>query len=90
MSWLFLLFNVLTLINFTEKNDMVTAVQDKNKTTITISRRLTKKELERVINYIDLPVITPRKSVTRKDLKKLADEIGDTMWKKFAKQRGLK
>ncbi len=68
---------------------MVTAVQEKDKTTITISRRLSKKELESVISFIDLPVVKPRKGVTKKKIQELADEITADAWKKFAAKRGL-
>jgi hypothetical protein len=66
---------------------MTTAVQDKNKTVITISRRIPKKELERIIRYIDLPVIKPRKGVTKKMIQELADEMTAGMAERFNKER---
>ena len=67
---------------------MVTTAQKRNETIITVSRRLSKKELERIVRYIDLPVITPRKRVTKKEIQELADEITKGMAGRFNKQRG--
>lgn len=69
---------------------MVTTKQEKDKTTIIIRRRLRKKELDRVLDYISFLEIKPRKTVTRKQIKELADEINEAAWKKFKKAKGLK
>ncbi len=76
------------LTNFSKRIGMVTAIQDKNKTTITISRRLSKKELERVINYINLPGAKSGKRVSKKKIQELADEITEGAWKRLMKERG--
>ena len=68
---------------------MITAVKDKNKTTITIPRRLSKKELERLSRFIDTPAIQPATKNNKKSIQALADEITGNAWKKFGKQRGL-
>jgi len=62
-------------------------VQEKNKMVITIHWRVPNKKLEQIIRLIDLPVIKPRKSVTKKMIQKLADEITTGMVKRFEEER---
>lgn len=69
---------------------MITTRQDKEKTTIIIPRRLRKKELDRVVEYISYVAIKPRKTVTGKQIQELADRINEAAWKKFKKMKGIK
>jgi len=69
---------------------MITAKQEKDKTTIIIPRRLKKAELNRILNYLSLPEIKPKKTVTKRQIQKLADEINAAAWKRFKKVRGIK
>ena len=69
---------------------MITAKQEKDKTTIIIPRRLKKAELTRIVNYLSLPEIKPKKTVTKRQIQKLADEINAAAWKRFKKVRGIK
>lgn len=68
---------------------MVTAVQNKNKTTIIISRRLSKSELERVVKFLHYRTVKPQKGLTKVQVKEVADEITNSAWARFAKERGL-
>ena len=49
---------------------MITAKQEKDKTTIIIPRRLKKAELTRILNYLSLPEIKPKKTVTKRQIQK--------------------
>ncbi len=69
---------------------MVTTKQEKDKTTIVIPRRLRKKELENIVEYISYLDIRPKKGVTKKQIQELADEINEAAWEKFKKARGIK
>jgi hypothetical protein len=69
---------------------MITAKQDKDRTTIIIPRKLRKKELDRVIEYISFLEIKPKKTVTKKQIQELADEINTAAWERFKKAKGLK
>ena len=70
---------------------MITAKQEKNKTTIVVPRRLRKTELDRVIHYLSFLEIKPnKKTVSKKAIQKLADEVNATAWQRFKKARGTK
>ena len=69
---------------------MITAKQEKDRTTIIIPRRLKKKELDSVIDYISFIEIKPKKTVTKKQIQELADEINTAAWERFKKAKGLK
>jgi len=68
---------------------MITTKQEKNKTTIIIPRRLKKAELNQVLNYLAMPEIKPKKRVTKKQIRELADEIKKSAWEKLKKKRGF-
>ena len=69
---------------------MITAKQEKDKTTIIVPRRLRKAELERVINYLSSPAIRQKKGVTRKQIQRLANEVTKNAWEKLKQKRGFK
>jgi hypothetical protein len=80
---------VRLFVYFYKKTGMVTAVQNKNKTTITISRRLSKSELERVVKFLHYRTVKPQKGLKKVQVKEVADEITNGAWSRFAKERGL-
>jgi hypothetical protein len=70
---------------------MITAKQEKNKTTIIVPRRLRKTELDRVMRYLSFLEIKPnKKTVSKKAIQKLADEVNTAAWERFRKMRGIK
>lgn len=69
---------------------MITTKQEGDQTTIVIPRRLRKRELEKIIEYISFLDIRPKKGVTKKKIQQLADEINEAAWEKFKKARGIK
>ena len=69
---------------------MVTTKQEKDKTTIIVSRRLRKSELQRAVRYLSFIEIKPKTKTSKKQIQELADEIDNSAWKKFQKLRGLK
>ncbi|MES1219297.1 MAG: hypothetical protein ABUT20_27575 [Bacteroidota bacterium] len=68
---------------------MITTKQEKNKTTIIIPRRLKKRELDQLLNYLSLPEIKPKKTVTKKQIKEMADKVTNAAWEKLKKKRGF-
>ena len=69
---------------------MITTKQEKDKTTIIVSRRLRKTELERAIRYLSFIEIRPTAKTTKKQILKLAGEVDDAAWERFEKLRNLK
>ncbi len=68
---------------------MVTAVQNKYKTTITIARRMSKSELERLVTYINHNTVKPQKHIKKAQIKQLGDEITEGIWNRFMKERSM-
>jgi len=68
---------------------MITAKQEKDKTTIIVSRRLRKNELERAIRYLSFIEIRPKVKTTKEQILKLANEIDAAAWQRFKTLRGL-
>lgn len=66
----------------------ITTKQEKDKTTIVVGRRLRKTELEWVINFLSVKE-KPRKTITRKQIQQLADEVTRGTWEKLKKKRGF-
>lgn len=69
---------------------MITTKLEKDKTTITIPRRMRKKELEKAVSYLSFLEITPKKTVSKKQIQELADEINLAAWERFKKAKGIK
>ena len=68
---------------------MITTKQEKDKTTIIVSRRLRKFELERAVRYLSSIEIKPKAKTTRKQIKEIAREVDNAAWQRFKKLRGL-
>jgi len=68
---------------------MVTTVQNKNNTTITIARRLSKNELERLVTYINRSAVKPQKHIKKAQAKQIGYEITQGIWNRFVKEHGL-
>jgi len=68
---------------------MVTAVQHKDKTTITIARRLSKSEVERLVTYLNHNTAKPQKQLKKSQIKQMGDEITEGIWNRFMKERNL-
>lgn len=69
---------------------MITTKQEKDKTTIIVSRRLRKAELERAIRYLSFIEIRPKANATKKQILNLASEVDVAAWERFKKLRDLK
>ena len=69
---------------------MITTKQEKDKTTIVVSRRLRKAELDRAIRYLSFIEISPKTKTTKKNVRELAGEIDNAAWERFKKLRGIK
>lgn len=69
---------------------MITAKQEKNKTTIVLQRRLKKAELEKAISYLDV-LTKPERNIQKKmTVKEIADEVTKSAWEKLKEKRGFK
>ena len=69
---------------------MITAKQEKDKTTIVVSRRLRKSELDKAIRYLSFIEIKPKTKARKKQIQELANEIDQAAWNRFKKLRGIK
>ena len=69
---------------------MITAKQEKNKTTIIIPRRLRKRELEKAIEYFSYITISPKKATSKAKIQQLADEVNGAVWERFKKLKRIK
>jgi hypothetical protein len=67
----------------------ITTRQEKDKTTIIVPRRLRKAELDRVVNFLSILDLQPKKRVTQKQIQQLADEVNKAAWEKLKQKRGF-
>ncbi len=68
---------------------MITTKQEKDKTTIIVSRRLRKSELQRAVKYLSFIEIKPKNKTPKKEIRELANEIDRSAWDRFQKLREL-
>ncbi|WP_407526455.1 hypothetical protein PDL71_05480 [Lacibacter sp. MH-610] len=71
---------------------MIVEKLDKDKVTISFSRKIGSTGIKRVKEYIEFlerASTVKLKKVPQSAINKLADEISEAAWNKFKKQRGL-
>ncbi len=61
--------------------------QERNKTTIIVSRRLKKDELEQVVSLLSPSRRKKPKRMSAKRIRELADDVTSAAWEKLKKKR---
>ena len=72
---------------------MTMEVVDKDYVAIKVSKKIGKAGIKRLTDYaryLEINKSTPKKKVSKKVIKELADEITTAAWEKLKKKRGFK
>ena len=71
---------------------MIVESMNKSKITISFSRKVGSAGIKRIKQYIEMLELdagAPKKKISKTAVKKIADEIAQSGWAKFKKERGL-
>ncbi len=76
-----------------KQNKMTVEITDKDYVTIRVSKKIGKAGIKRLTDYaqyLEINKDAPKKSVSKKVIAELADEITAAAWEKLKKKRGFK